>query len=358
MAYYHSKYGGRRKKSKAHRFLLYLIALVFVAILVVGYIIYTVIYSSNVWTDGKETSLYIATGSTFDDVKANLYKKGMIIHRNNFEWLAKKKNYPNNIKPGRYILKEGMNNNELLNLLRSGNQTPMKLIFNNVRKINDLARKVALQIEADSASIVNLLNDTSYQKELGFNQYTIKCIFIPNTYNVFWDITAKDFIKRMHWEFKNFWNDDRKAKAEKLKFSIPEIITLASIVEKETQKNTEKKRIAGVYINRLSRGWRLQADPTLVYALGDFSVKRVLNEHKEIDSPFNTYKYGGIPPGPICIPSIASIDAVLNYEKHKYLYFCAKDDLSGYHNFAKNYQQHEENARKYRRALNKRKIWK
>jgi UPF0755 protein len=311
-----------------------------------------------VWITKENASFYISTGSTFDNVKSELYTNGIIVHRNNFEWLAKRKNYPDNINPGHYILKEGMSNNDVLNLLQSGNQTPIKLIFNNIRTKKDLAKKVALQIEADSASIVDLLSDTTYQRKLGLNEYTITTIFIPNTYNVFWNITAKDFVSRMYWEYKNFWNEERKSKADKLGISIPEVITLASIVEKETSKNSEKKRMAGVYINRLNRKWKLQADPTLVYAIGDFSIKRVLNEHKEIDSPFNTYKYHGIPPGPICIPSIASIDAVLNFEKHKYLYFCAKEDLSGYHNFAKNYRQHEANAKKYRKALNKMKIWK
>jgi UPF0755 protein len=358
MVYYHSKYGRKGKKSKLRRFFIYIISIILIGLIVLGGLLYQIIYSTNVWINESNASVYIPTGSAFDNVKSVLYINGVIVHRSNFEWLAKRKNYPDNIKPGHYILKEGMSNNDVLNLLRSGNQAPVKLIFNNIRTKEDLAKKVALQIEADSASIVDLLSDTTYQRKLKLNQYTITTIFIPNTYNIFWNITAKDFVTRMHWEYNNFWNEDRKSKVDSLGISISEVITLASIVEKETSKNTEKKRMAGVYINRLTRKWKLQADPTLVYALGDFSIKRVLNEHKEIDSPFNTYKYRGIPPGPICIPSIASIDAVLNYEKHKYLYFCAKEDLSGYHNFAKNYRQHEANAKKYRKALNKMKIWK
>ena len=336
MAYYHSKYVIKNNKTKLRNFVIYMVGIILIGLIVIVGLLYQIIYSTNVWTNENNVSVYIPTGSSFDDVKSVLYTNGLIVHRNNFEWLAKRKKYPDNIIPGHYILKKGMSNNDVLNLLRSGNQTPIKLIFNNVRTKEELAKKVALQIEADSASIVDLLSDTTYQQKLGLNKYTIKTIFIPNTYNIFWNITAKDFVSRMYWEYKNFWNEERKNKADELGLSISEVITIASIVEKETSKNSEKKRMAGVYINRLNKKWKLQADPTLVYAIGNFSIKRVLNDHKEIDSPFNTYKYYGIPPGPICIPSIASIDAVLNFEKHKYLYFCAKEDLSGYHNFAKN----------------------
>ncbi len=358
MTYYHSKYSSRRKKSKRKRFTVYLIILL-IPLIIGGYMAYQVIYKANVWTGDKEqASIYIPTGSDFKDVKTILYKQGLIIHRKNFEWLAKRKEYPKFVKPGHYVLKNGMSNKELINLLRSGNQTPIRLIFNNIRTKENLAQRVSEQIQADSASIVKLLSDPAYLADMGLNQYTATTIFIPNTYQIFWTTTADDFIKRMKQEYEKFWNEERKAKADSLNMSIAEVITLASIVEKETQKNDEKKRIAGVYINRLKKKWYLQADPTLVYAIGDFSIKRVLNEHKEIDSPFNTYKNKGIPPGPICIPSISSIDAVLNYEKHRYLYFCANHDLSGYHVFARTYEQHIENAEKYRRALNKLRIWK
>ncbi len=358
MAYYHSKYSGRKKRSKRKRLLIYLFALVFIPIIAGSYLLYEIIYKTNVWTENNETtSVYIPSVADFEQIKTILYKQGLIIHRGNFEWLAKQKSYPSNIKSGHYLLKKGMNNLELINLLRSGNQTPIKLIFNNIRTKEQFAQRISSQIEADSTSIINLLNDSVYLANLELNKYTATTIFVPNTYQIFWTIKTDDFIKRMKREYDQFWNEDRKARADSLGMSIQEIITLASIVEKETQKNDEKSRIAGVYINRMGKKWYLQADPTLVYALNDYSIKRVLNVHKEIDSPYNTYKHRGLPPGPICIPSIASINAVLNYEEHKYFYFCAKDDLSGYHVFANSYRQHEQNASKYRKALNKLRIW-
>jgi len=176
-------------------------------------------------------------------------------------------------------------------------------------------------------------------------------LFIPNTYHIFWDISAEQFLERMNSEYQRFWNDKRKSLCDSLNMTIAEVVTLASIVEKETAKNDEKPIIAGVYINRLKKNWYMQADPTLIFAHSDYNIKRVLNKHKSIDSPYNTYTNKGLPPGPICLPSISSIDAVLNYDKHKYFYFCAKDDLSGYHSFAKSNSQHNQNARKYRKAL-------
>ena len=251
-----------------------------------------------------------------------------------------------------------MSNDDLINHLRSGNQQPVKLIFNNIRDIEQLSKRVSEQIEIDSASIINFLKDSSSISELGFDKHSISTLFIPNTYEIFWDVSVQKFMNRMLREYENFWNSERKASAERLGMSISEVVILASILDKETQKNDEKPIIAGVYINRLKRRWLLQADPTLIYAIGDFNIKRVLNVHKKIDSPYNTYKYQGLPPGPICIPSISSIDAVLNYTEHNYLYFCAKDDLSGYHEFARNIRQHNQNAEKYRKALDKLRIWK
>lgn len=359
MAYYHSEYSStKRKRSKFQKFIIYLLLILIIGALGLGYLLYQVIYKPNVWIEeGDSAALYIKTGATFSDVKTLLYSSGRIIHRKDFEWLAKKKEFPTNIKAGKYIIKTGMSNNEIINYLRSGKQEPVKVIFNNIRSIEQLAQRISNQIEADSATIVNLLSDSTFIANYNVNHFTVTSLFIPNTYNFFWNVDAKGFIDRMYTEHQRFWNEDRTGKADSLKLTIQEVVSLASIVEKETQKNDEKARLAGVYINRLQRGWRLQADPTLVFALGDFGIKRVLNEHKEIDSPYNTYKYGGLPPGPICIPSISSIDAVLNYEDHRYLYFCARDDMSGYHAFANNYIQHKRNADKYRNALNKLRIY-
>jgi len=337
----------------------WVVLIIIITVSVLGYLFYQAVYKENVWTpEGESVSIYIPTSANFEDVKQVLYKKGLIIHRANFVWWAEKKSYPDLIKPGKYIIRNGMNNYELINLLRGGNSIPVKVTFNNIRDIYQLAGRVSKQIEADSASLVAEMTKTSVMKSMNLTDETITTIYIPNTYEFYWNTLAEGFVKRMYEEYLRFWNNERKNKAALMGMSIPEVITLASIVEKETNKNDEKELIAGVYVNRLERGWRLQADPTLIYALGDYSIKRVLNVHMDFDSPYNTYKYGGLPPGPICIPSISSVDAVLNFKNEGYLYFCAKDDLSGYHAFAKTNMQHNRNARRYQAALDKLRIYK
>ena len=324
-----------------------------------GYKMYSYIYQPNVVLEGKESAyFFIPTGSTMKEVVQKLYEKNYIINRASFEWLAEKKNYENHVIPGRYYIKDNMSNNELINLLRSGRQEPVMLTFTHVRTKEKLASIVSKQLEADSAEIAGLLNDKNFLAKYNVSPETATVFFIPNTYEFYWDTSAKEFIDRMYSEYEKFWTDERLKKAEKLGKTREEIITLASIVQEETGINKEKPRIAGVYLNRLEKGIRLQADPTVKYAAGDFSIRRVLNKHLKIDSPYNTYRYAGLPPGPINLPSVSSIDAVLNSEKHDYLYFCAKDDFSGYHVFSKTLRQHNINARKYRKALNKRKIYK
>jgi UPF0755 protein len=358
MAYYHSKYGYRNKRKRPRwvRFLLWTLVLLIIASMVAGYFLYNAIFRNNVWIpEGNSVSVYIPTGATYDDVRLILYGQGIIENRSTFEWLAERKKYPRLVKPGHYVIRKGMSNDELINLLRMGEQTPVKVIFNNIRTAEELAQRISRQIESDSASLISAMTDSAYLAGKGLSRETALTLFIPNTYEFYWNTTAGQFMERMHREYMIFWKDERSVKAAETDLSIPEIVTLASIVEKETNKNDEKARIAGVYINRLKKNWLLQADPTLVYAAGDFSIKRVLNEHKKIDSPYNTYIHAGLPPGPICIPSIASIDAVLNHEEHDYLFFCASDDMSGYHVFAKSITQHNKNARKYQRALDLRK---
>ena len=318
---------------------------------------YKVFLKPNIWVKDDQTSaLYIPTGSTYDDLKTALYEKGIIINRFTFEWLAKRKNLPSNIRPGKYTIHDGMTNVELISLLRSGRQTPVKVTFNNIRTKENFAERIAREIEPDSVEIIHLLNDSVYLKIFGFDNETILTMFIPNTYEMYWNISAKDLMDRMFTEYNRFWNTSRKQKAELIGLSQIEVSILASIVEKETNQNDEKERMAGVYLNRLQKNWMLQADPTVVFATGDFTIKRVLNVHKEIDSPYNTYKYYGLPPGPICIPSIASIDGVLNREIHKYMFFCAREDFSGYHSFAETHAQHTIHANKYRRALDAKNI--
>lgn len=358
MPYYHTKYGLPTKKKRPAwvKFIFLLLILMIIASLVSGYLLYKVIYKSNVWIpEGSSTSVYIPTGSSFDDVKNILYSQGVIINRSSFEWLAEKKKYHELIKPGHFVITEGMNNDELINMLRLGEQIPVNIIFNNIRTKEELAQEVATQIEADSVSLLNLMNDSAYLAQKSMESESVLILFIPNTYELYWNTSARQFMDRMHSEYESFWEGSRSDKAASIGMSKAEVAILASIVQKETNKNDEKADIAGVYINRLNKNWLLQADPTLVYASGDFGLTRVLNIHKEIDSPYNTYKYPGLPPGPICIPSIASVDAVLNFEDHDYLFFCAKDDLSGYHVFARSISQHNRNARRYRKAIENRK---
>lgn len=325
------------------------------AALVVGYLGYQKFFKPNVHVEQQESKkyLFIHTGGTFDEVVDMLEECKCISDIKSFEWLAQQMKYTNNVKPGKYCLKNGMTNRELITMLRAGEQEPVKLVFNNVRFKRDFASIISKQIEADSSSILKLLNKDSFLGKYGFNSQDVASMLIPNTYEFYWNTSAEEFFERMHKEYKRFWNDTRIAKAKNIGLSRIEVSILASIVEEETQKNDEKRIIAGVYVNRLKKNMLLQADPTVRFAYGDFSIKRVLNKYKETDSPYNTYKYLGLPPGPICIPSIPSLDAVLNYQKHEYLYFCAREDFSGYHNFARTHAQHTLNAQKYQRALTK-----
>jgi len=358
MEYYHSKYGRpRRKKRGLKKWLFILLILVVLAAGAMAYLFWLTFHKSNVWTtDDTSTSIYISTGAGFDDVKKELYQHGLIINRKTFEWLAKKKKYDQLVKPGRYLLYNGMSNLELINILRSGLQTPVKVMFNNLRTKEELAKKVSEQIEADSASIMDLMTDSLFLTDFSINPDHVEMMFIPNTYEFYWNTDARGFLERMSKEYNKFWNSSRKEKALRAGLDPWEVVTLASIVDKETNKTAEMPVIAGVYINRLNKNWRLQADPTVIYAVGDFSIRRVLKVHTEYESPYNTYLIQGLPPGPICISSIASIESVLNYDDHDYLYFCAKDDFSGYHAFAKTYRQHKKNAKKFQEALDRKNI--
>jgi UPF0755 protein len=275
-----------------------------------------------------------------------------------FGVLARLMDYDESIKPGRYLLKGNMSNLAALRMLRAGQQVPVNVTFNNIRIKKELAEKICSEVSANPDEFLALLNDTSVVREYGFTTENILCMFIPNTYQVFWTITERELMDRMHQEYERFWNDERRAKANALGMTLTEISILASVVQAEQLGHPdERPKVAGLYLNRLERNIALQADPTLVYAVGDFTIKRVLNVHKEVDSPYNTYLYTGLPPGPINLPEISSIDAVLNHEEHDYLYMCAKEDFSGYHNFANNLQTHLNNARKYQRALNQAKVY-
>lgn len=342
-------------KSKRTKVILIILTIILLGLLVAGIVgkkFYDKIFATNVNLHGTEsTYIYIPGDSDFNDLLSIIQAEEILINKESFVFVAERKNYVNRVLPGKYKIYDGMSNNDLVNLLRSGRQEPVNVTFISTRTLEAMAGRVAGFIEADSASLVELMYDPDIHSKYGFNSATFKSMFIPNTYQFYWNTSAEQFIARMAEEYKKFWNEDRKQKAANIGLGQSQVSTLASIVEAETQKNDEKARIAGVYINRLNRGWKLEADPTVVFATGDFTLRRVLYRHLEIDSPYNTYKYEGLPPGPINIPSVASIDAVLNYEKHSYMFFCAKDDFSGYHSFAVTLSQHNANARRYHQAL-------
>jgi len=329
----------------------------FIVVMVLSFWGFTVYQRINKSIVKKTTTIYIPTGSDFLKVVKILQEGDLIKDINSFNWVARRKNYPSLIKPGAYKINEGWSNNTLINKLRSGIQTPVSVTFTNIRFRENLAGRLAHCFEADSISFLSALNNDSLAKKYGLTHENYTSIFIPNTYEFYWTTSPLKFVERMKKESDIFWNESRKNKAKDLGLTPPQVITLASIIQEESNKNEEKPRISGVYINRLHRGMLLQADPTIKFAMKDFAIKRILNEYLKIDSPYNTYKYAGLPPGPINFPDIASIDAVLNTEKNDYLFFCAKEDFSGYHNFAKTLHEHDINAAKYQRALNKNKIW-
>ncbi len=353
-----SRKSGKKKASKSTKrtvILVLFILLIFAAAF--GYWGYRTVMSPNVQTaDGNPVDLYIPTGSDYEQVKTLLANTSCLVNEKSFNWVAKKKELLNNIHPGHYVLKNGMNNNQLVNMLRGGLQTPVKVTFNNIRDVDQLAGRIAKQIEADSTSISQRLHNQDYIGQLGFNSRTIPALFLPDTYEFYWNTDAEGFVNRMFQEYNKFWNEERKQQAQAKGLTPIQVSTLASIVNKETNMSDEMPRVAGVYLNRLKNNWLLQADPTLIFAWNDYTIKRVLDRHKEIESPYNTYKYAGLPPGPICIPSITAVKSVLNAEDHHYFFFCAKEDFSGYHNFAKTLTEHNHNAAKYQQALNQRGI--
>ena len=346
----------QKKIIDVKKIILAIVVIIFVLGAIGAYFVMKIIYLPNIQVPEGTVYIKIPTGADYEDVKDTLYSKVIVENRKFFELLADRKEYPQNIRPGRYKINDGMSNNELINLLRAGLQEPLNVTFHNARTKENVAGVVSKKIEADSLNILNLLNDDSFLSQFDKTNETVLTMLIPNTYEMYWNTSAEEFMKRMAVEYDRFWNNERLEKADKIRLSPEKVSVLASIVEHETYKDSDKPKIAGVYLNRLDINMPLQADPTLIWALKDFSIRRVLNEHKNIDSPYNTYKYAGLPPGPIGIPGISSIDAVLNAEDHDYLYFVAKEDFSGYSSFSKTYAEHLEKARRYQRELNKRNI--
>lgn len=296
--------------------------------------------------------LFIPTGADLPKVTSLLISTANLRSPQAFEWLAGRKHYAENIKPGRYRILQGLRNNQLINLLRSGQQEPVKITIRNFRSPDELAGRIGKALETDSATLSGLFRDSLFLKQYGLTPATLFILFIPDTYQFNWNTSAPQLFQRMQREYFRFWNPERLHKADSLRLTLPEVVTLASIIEKETNFNKEKPRMAGVYLNRLNRDIPLQADPTIIFAWNDYSIRRVLNYHLQIPSRYNTYLHTGLPPGPICIPSIASVDAVLHAERHDFLYFCAREDLSGQHSFARTLAEHNANARRYQKSLN------
>lgn len=303
--------------------------------------------------------ILIHTPITFETLLSDtLYLESNVTNKLVIRVLSKFKRMPENIKPGRYIVKQSISNNDLLNMFRSGIQEPVMLTFNSIRTKEQLAGKIGSQLLADSAAIIETFNNTQLLSTLGLNAEWAYIQFLPDSYEVFWTISPEQLLKKMQTEFNKFWNGSRAEAAKNINLSPFEIITLASIVEEESNAISEYPVIAGLYLNRLRRGMLLQADPTVKFAIGDMEKRRILNVDKLVDSPYNTYKYSGLPPGPLRIPSKKTIDAVLNHQKHNYLYMCAKADLSGFHHFSETLSEHNRYARLYQQTLNKMRIYK
>ena len=349
------------KKQKSSLFKKIIIALLAIILVVGGaggYWAYKNLYQSNVnLGDKKSQMIYIPTGSKFEDVVRILGENNVLKDRTSFEWLSEKKKYKSAVKPGKYRILANMSNNALVNLLRAGIQEPVEINFNGLHSLDQLMLRVGRRIEADSTDLLNAIHDNAYMSKYGFNQDNIQALFIPDTYEFYWNTSVDEFFDRMAKEYKTFWTDARKQKAKAIGYSQTDVTILASIVQGEQCcDNEEKKTIAGLYINRLKQEMPLQSDPTVIFAIGDFTIQRVSLEQTRVQSPYNTYVKKGLPPGPIGFAQQTSIDAVLNYQKSDYIYMCAKEDLSGKHYFAKTYEQHQVYAKKYRDALNARNI--
>jgi UPF0755 protein len=341
----------------SYKKLLYSLIISFVIILSVGsVIIYKKLYSPLFDID-KTVYIYIDEKKDYHNLLLQLQTTACIKNLRAFKQLAASLNYPSNMHTGRYAAKPETTLKEFLFILSNGIQTPVKVTFNNIRLKEDFARRISEELMFREDSLLNRLNNPDYCAQFGLDTNTVLCLFIPNTYEIYWNTGVDKFVRRMKREYDRFWTPERLSQAESIPITPVQASILASIVEEETTAAPEYPLVAGLYINRLKRGMPLQADPTVKYAIGDFTLRRILNVHVKTDSPYNTYLHGGLPPGPIRLPSVRGIDAVLNYSKHNYLYMCAKADFSGRHEFATSIAEHNRNANRYWGALNARKIY-
>ena len=328
-----------------------------ISILLLGCIAYVacILSYSNTKVTNEKSFVYIPTNSNYKDLLQILTDSNFIKDINSFDNMAHRLNFVD-VKPGRYQIKSGMGNYSLVNMFKGGKQVPVKLVINKLRTQGDIIRKISSQLEADSASLYQLFNDTAFLCQNEISAPQLQALIMPDTYQFYWNTEPSKILAKIIKNYKKFWTEERKAKAQKLNLSPVDIITIASIVEEETNYADDKLKIASTYLNRLHIGMPLQADPTVKFAVNDFTIKRVLTKHTQTISPYNTYMNKGLPPGPICTPSRASIDAVLNAPKTDYLYFCADENLNGKSNFASTYAEHQGNAKRYQAALNARNI--
>ncbi len=353
------RYFRQRHRSRRRSFLPFTLVaslgLIFFIALFFGYNIYLKLFDYNIKLPEphKKYYLYVPTGSGFKTLVYLLDDNKLLKDTKSFIWVSKKMHLTNKVHPGRFLLKHNMSNYELVSLLRSNANVPVVLVINNLNTPGELAGLVGNYLELDSSALIEKLYSKEFLDQWGIDDEQILSCFIPNTYEFYWNTNVEEFLARMEKEYNYFWNETRRQKANAIGLTPVEVSILASIVRAETSKIDEMPTIAGVYLNRLRKNMLLQADPTLKFAWHDNSIRRILNKHKEIESPYNTYKNKGLPPGPIAIPEIVAIDAVLNAEDHGYYYFCAKADLSGYHHFSTNYSQHLRYARQYQQALNR-----
>lgn len=347
-----------RKKSEKSTWI-YIAAVVVLSVLgIYAFTVYQRLFKPNVKLEGNtDAFVYIRSSDTYENFLESLEKSGFIVDVELFDKAARQKDLPKALRPGKYALEEGMTNNALINKIKAGNQTAVKVRLNAERNLAEIAGTLSKLTEADSLELIDRLTDEDTAKYYGFTRSTFIAMFIPNTYEFYWASNASAVLKRFANEYKKVWNESRRQRAVDMGLNPDEVTTLASIVAQETAIRSEAPRIAGVYLNRLRKDMPLQADPTLRFAANDPTIRRLLNSDKNIDSPYNTYVNKGLPPGPIGLADVRFIDAVLQAESHEYLYFCAKDDFSGYSLFTSNYAEHQNNARRYQRALSKRGIY-
>ncbi|MDR2979081.1 MAG: endolytic transglycosylase MltG [Bacteroidales bacterium] len=342
----------RSSKSKAKK--------IYISVSIVFFILLAIVIAlfSHPNSVDRSSFLIIPKEATFQQVRDTLKMNDIIRNQLTFNIAAKILKYDQRVLPGKYIIQPGQGNYKIIRFLQRGQHYPVKFTFNNLRTKEQFIEKVGYRFLFDPDDLRKLLHDERFLAKYGLTPENSIAIFFPDTYEFYFDITAEDFFNKFYGYYSQFWNDERKALANEIGISPQDVSTIASIVEEENFKGNEKAVIAGVYINRIKQGWKLEADPTLKFAADNFNIRRVTDDMKNIDSPYNTYRYTGIPPGPIRIPEKSTLDSVLHYTRHNYLFMCAKEDFSGRHNFACTLDEHNYNARKYRNALNKAKIYK